>query len=137
MVFSKIDWFRSHVGDHCLLLPHRVEFVRIPMMWTAFLLMVPWKNLISVYCSRPGPNWLRQMLAVLSISNRQESSFGLFVLSGEQLKVGSREHWLDGDLLSLLLRVQQRLASLNFRLYKPAMAIGSWLELCTGLLSIV
>ena len=28
--FRKIDWFRSHVGDDCLLLPHRVEFVGYP-----------------------------------------------------------------------------------------------------------
>ena len=46
--FRKIDWFRNHVGDDCLLLPHRVEFVRALVTWIASLLMVPWKSLICV-----------------------------------------------------------------------------------------
>ena len=44
--FRKIDWFRSHVGDDCLLLPHRVEFTHEPCEVDRFFIDVQWRSLI-------------------------------------------------------------------------------------------
>ena len=73
---SKIDWFRSHAGDDCLLLPHRVEFVRDPSDVDRFFIDGPMEELISalLFPTCPLP---RQVLALYILSH-QESSFGLF-----------------------------------------------------------
>ena len=57
---------------------------------------------------------------------------GCFVLSGGQLQAWvSSKHWLDGDasFISPLESAATLGIAKTFRLYKPVMAMGSWLEL--------
>ena len=57
---------------------------------------------------------------------------GCFVLSSSQLKAWtSSSHWLDGDasFVSPLESAATLGIAKTFRLYKPVMAMGSWLEL--------
>ena len=55
--FRKIDWFRSHVGDDCLLLPHRVEFARDPSEVDRFFIDGPMEESDLRYViPEPGPS---------------------------------------------------------------------------------
>ena len=132
--FRKIDWFRSHVGDHCLLLPHRVEFAQDPCDVDRFFIDGPMEESdLRFIVPDPGPS-----LAVPSpggtiyFESPKNPHSGCFVLSCDQLRDwASREHWLDGD--STFVSPLESAATLGiaktFSLYKPVMAVGSWLEL--------
>ena len=132
--FRKIDWFRSHAGDDCLLLPHRVEFVRDPSDVDRFFIDGPMEESdLRFIVPDPGPNLATPSAGgTIYFESPKNPHSGCFVLSGDQLKDWvSKEHWLDGD--SSFVSPLESAATLGiaktFRLYKPVMAMGSWLEL--------
>ena len=132
--FRKIDWFRDHVGDHCLLLPHRVEFVRDPSDVDRFFIDGPMEESDLRYIvPEPGPSLASPSPGgPIYFESPKNPHSGCFVLSGSQLKHwASRDHWLDGDVsfVSPLESAATLGIAKTFCLYKPVMAMGSWLEL--------
>ena len=132
--FRKIDWFRTNVGDHCLLLPHRVEFVQDPSDVDRFFIDGPMEESdLSFIVPEPGPSLAAPSpCGPIYFESPKNPHSGCFVLSGSQLKYWvSREHWLDQDasFISPLESAATLGIAKTFCLYKPAMAMGSWLEL--------
>ena len=132
--FRKIDWFRSHVGDDCLLLPHRVEFTHEPCEVDRFFIDGPMEESDLRYViPEPGPNLAAPCPGgTVYFESPKNPHSGCFVLHADQLKswMASR-HWLDGDasFVSPLESAATLGIAKTFRLYKPVMAMGSWLEL--------
>ena len=55
--FRKIDWFRLHAGDDCLLLPHRIEFANDPSEVERFFIDGPMSESdLSYVIPDPGPS---------------------------------------------------------------------------------
>ena len=132
--FRKIDWFRDHVGDECLLLPHRVEFVSEPNDVDRFFIDGPMeKNDLGYVIPDPGPSLAAPCPGgPIYFESPQNPHSGCFVLSRGQLSAwASSKHWLDGDtsFISPLESAATLGIAKTFRLYKPVMAMGSWLEL--------
>ena len=132
--FRKIDWFRDHVGDECLLLPHRVEFVSEPNDVDRFFIDGPMdKNDLGYVIPDPGPSLAAPCPGgPIYFESPKNPHSGCFVLSRGQLSAWvSSKHWLDGDtsFISPLESAATLGIAKTFRLYKPVMAMGSWLEL--------
>ena len=132
--FGKIDWFRSHVGEHCLLLPHRVELVNDPCVVDRFFIDGPMaESDLRFVIPEPGPSLAAPCPGgSVYFESPKNPHSGCFVLSASQLKVWvASRHWLDGDcsFVSPLESAATLGISKTFHLYKVAMAMGSWLEL--------
>ena len=132
--FRKIDWFRNHVGDDCLLLPHRVEFPRDPSDVDRFFIDGPMaESDLHFVIPEPGPSLAAPYPGgTIYFESPKNPHSGCFVLSSGQLQAWkASSHWLDGD--SSFVSPLESAATLGiaktFRLYKPVMAMGSWLEL--------
>ena len=132
--FQKIDWFRRHVGDDCLLLPHRVEFARDPSEVDRFFIDGPMEESDLRYViPEPGPSLAANCPGgTIYFESPKNPHSGCFVLHSTQLQSWvSSSHWQDGDasFVSPLESAATLGISKTFRLYKPVMAMGSWLEL--------
>jgi len=132
--FRKIDWFRRHVGDDCLLLPHRIEFHSEPHAVDRFYIdgAMPENDLRSVV-PEPAPTLAAEWPGgQLLFESPQNPHAGCFFLGPAQLGYWMQQpHWQDGD--SSWVSPLESAATLGiaktFRLYKPAMVMAGWLEL--------
>ena len=132
--FKKIDWFRSHAGDDCLLLPHRVEFDRDPSNVDRFFIDGPMEESdLRFVIPNPSPSLASPSPGgPIYFESPKNPHSGCFVLSQSQLKHwASKKYWLDRDasFVSPLESAATLGIAKTFRLYKPVMAMGSWLEL--------
>ncbi|TCD58116.1 hypothetical protein CWE16_02105 [Synechococcus sp. BS55D] len=132
--FKKIDWFRNHVGDDCLLLPHRIELASDPSDVDRFFIDGPMlESDLRYVIPEPGPSLAAPCPGgPVYFESPRNPHAGCFVLSASQLQAWvESEHWLDGDcsFVSPLESAATLGISKTFRLYKPVMAMGSWLEL--------
>ncbi|MCB4406929.1 hypothetical protein [Synechococcus sp. MU1642] len=132
--FRKIDWFRTNAGDDCLLLPHRVEFARHPSEVDRFFIDGPMaESDLRFVIPEPGPSFAAPYPGgTVYFESPKNPHSGCFVLSQVQLKAWTTSsHWLDGDasFVSPLESAATLGIAKTFRLYKPVMAMGSWLEL--------
>ena len=132
--FRKIDWFRSHVGDDCLLLPHRVEFAGYPSEVDRFFIDGPMEESdLRFVIPDPAPNLASPSPGgTIYFESPKNPHSGCFVLSKSQLQDWvAKEHWLDKDesFVSPLESAATLGIAKTFRLYKPVTAMGSWLEL--------
>ena len=132
--FLKIDWFRSHVGDDCLLLPHRVEFAKEPCEVDRFFIDGPMNESDLRYViPNPGPSLAAPYPGgKIYFESPKNPHSGCFILHACQLKSWVKSsHWLDGDdsFISPLESAATLGISKTFRLYKTVMAMGSWLEI--------
>ena len=115
LFFRKIDWFRSHIGDDSLLLPHRVEFAQDPSAVDRFFIDGPMaESELRCVIPQPGPNlaapcpgstiYFRSLLKILTQAVlclvQDNCRFG------EKVVIG----WMVMHLLFHLLRVQLLLA---------------------------
>ena len=80
--FQKIDWFRSHVGDDCLLLPHRIELSSDPCDVDRFFIDGPLEESDLRYIvPDPAPSLAAPFPGgPIYFRVTQESSFRLFCL---------------------------------------------------------
>ena len=132
--FRKIDWFRRQVGDDCLLLPHRIEFHSEPHAVDRFFIDGAMaENDRRFVVPEPAPTlaaeWPGGQLLFESPLNPHA---GCFFLGPAQLQHWMQQpHWQDGDCawISPLESAATLGIAKTFRLYKPAMAMASWLEL--------
>ena len=134
LFFRKIDWFRSHIGDDSLLLPHRVEFAQDPSAVDRFFIDGPMaESELRCVIPQPGPNLAAPCPgSTIYFESPKNPHSGCFVLSSGQLQIWRESsHWLDGDasFVSPLESAATLGIAKTFRLYKPVMAMGSWLEL--------
>ena len=132
--FRKIDWFRAHAGDHCLLLPHRVEFARDPSEVDRFFIDGPMEESdLRFVIPEPGPSFAAPYPGgTVYFESPKNPHSGCFILSSGQLRAWmASSHWLDGDasFVSPLESAATLGIAKTFSLYKPVMAMGSWLEL--------
>ena len=133
-ITSKIDWFRGQAGDDCVLLPHRVEFSSVPDLVDRFFIDGPiadedLRRVIpdpSPAIGSPYPG------GTVYFESPRNPHSGCFVLSGTRLQHWVRQTWWQGGDCSLISPLESA-ASLGiaktFRVFKPAMANTSWLEL--------
>ena len=132
--FRKIDWFRGQAGDDCVLLPHRIEFSSVPDVVDRFFIDGPiaddeLRRLIPDPSPAIGSPYPGGMVYFESPRNPHS---GCFVLSGKQLRYWTQQvWWQDGDcsLISPLESAASLGIAKTFRVFKPAMANASWLEL--------
>ena len=132
--FRKIDWFRGQAGDDCVLLPHRIEFSSVPDVVDRFFIDGPiaddeLRRVIPEPSPAIGSPYPGGMVYFESPRNPHS---GCFVLSAPQLKYWIQQAWWqDGDcsLISPLESAASLGIAKTFRIFKPAMANASWLEL--------
>ena len=132
--FRKIDWFRANLGDDCLLLPHRVEFARNPSEVDRFFIDGPMiESDLRYVIPKPSPSYAAPYPGgFVYFESPKNPHSGCFVLSSGQLQAWvASNHWMDGDVsfISPLESAATLGIAKTFRLYKPVMAMGSWLEL--------
>ena len=136
-MFSTHGFFEKLIGfvlmfKRLCLLPHRVEFGRDPSEVNRFLSMVQWRVRSSFCDSEPGPSFAALTLGHCLFESPKNPHSGCFVLSSSQLQAWKDSgHWLDEDasFVSPLESAATLGIAKTFRLYKPVMAMGSWLEL--------
>jgi len=132
--FRKIDWFRRHVGDDCVLLPHRIEFSSEPHAVDRFYIdgAMPEKDLRFVVPD-PAPTLAAEWPGgQVLFESPQNPHAGCFFLGPAQLQHWIQQpHWQDGDCawISPLESAATLGIAKTFRLYKPSMAMAGWLEL--------
>ena len=132
--FRKIDWFRRHLKDKAVLLPHRYELHRVP------------GQIDKLYVDGPvPPDWLKQFVGELPqtisaplpegdvvFQSPSNPHAGCFVLSGEQLQYWSQQPWfqdLDCGFVSELESAATLGLLKTFQVYKTALTHANWLEL--------
>ena len=132
--FRKIDWFRSQVGDECVVFPHRIELAPDPHPVDRFFIDGPMPELeLRQILPEPeaaiGVQWPGGTLYFESPRNPHS---GCFVLSRAQLHYWiNQPHWQDCDCswVSPLESAATLGIAKTFRLFKPVMAQASWLEI--------
>jgi len=132
--FRKIDWFRSQTGDHCLLLPHRVEYAWEPNDVQCFFIdgPMPDHDLRNVIPSPAAPVGSPYPGGMQYFESPRNPHSGCFVLGHDQLQYWAKQSWWqDGDcsLVSPLESAATLGIAKTFSLYKPVMAQASWLEI--------
>ena len=132
--FRKIDWFRGHAGDNCVLLPHRIELAREPNAVDRFFIDGSMdKSELRSIIPNPAPNLGAPCPGgPIYFESPKNPHSGCFILSKGQLQAWKGSgHWLDGDVsfISPLESAATLGIAKTFHLYKPVMAMGSWLEL--------
>lgn len=132
--FQKIDWFRSQLGDDHLLLPQRVELAHHPSIVDRFFIDGPIpESDLKVVLPDPGPPLGVPFLGGMQyFESPLNPHAGCFVLSRGQLcQWTEKAWWLDQDAswVSPLESAATLGVAKTFRLYKPVMAQGSWLEI--------
>ena len=129
MVFKKLV-----PQDDYVWLPHRVEFARDPSEVDRFFIDGPMEESDLRYViPEPGPSLAANCPGgTIYFESPKNPHSGCFVLHSTQLQSWvSSSHWQDGDasFVSPLESAATLGISKTFRLYKPVMAMGSWLEL--------
>lgn len=132
--FRKIDWFRSQTGNDCLLLPHRVELAWEPNAVERFFIdgPMPESDLLAVIPEPVAPIGAPYPGGTQYFESPRNPHAGCFVLSHAQLRHWTQQAWWqDGDCswVSPLESAATLGIAKTFRLYKPVMAQGSWLEI--------
>ena len=132
--FSKISWFRSQAGEDCVLLPHRIEFSSVPDVVDRFFIdgPIPEADLRRVIPNPSPAIGSPYPGGTVYFESPRNPHSGCFVLSHQQLDYWTQQAWwLDGDcsLISPLESAASLGVAKSFRLYKPAMANASWLEI--------
>ena len=132
--FQKIDWFRRQAGSDCVLLPHRIEFSNVPDVVDRFFIDGPIaEDELRRVIPDPSPSIGSPYPGgTVYFESPRNPHSGCFVLSAQQLQHWLQQAWWqDGD--SSLISPLESAASLGitktFRVFKPAMANASWLEL--------
>tara|TARA_B100000674_G_C37981326_1_gene982579 strand:+ start:3253 stop:4191 length:939 start_codon:yes stop_codon:yes gene_type:complete len=132
--FRKIDWFRSQAGDECVVFPHRIELASDPHPVDRFFIDGPMpdsdlRHILPKPEAAISAQWPGGTLYFESPLNPHS---GCFVLSRLQLYYWTQQpHWQDGDCswVSPLESAATLGIAKTFRLFKPVMAQGSWLEI--------
>ena len=132
--FRKINWFRTQAGDECVLLPHRIEFSSVPNVVDRFFIDGPIaEDELSRVIPDPSPAICSPYPGgTVYFESPRNPHSGCFVLSGSQLQHWMHQPWWqDGDcsLISPLESAASLGVAKTFRVFKPAMANASWLEL--------
>ena len=132
--FRKIDWFRSQVGDDCVVFPHRIELAPDPHPVDRFFIDGPMpESDLREILPEPEPAIGAQWPGgTLYFESPRNPHAGCFVLSNTQLHHWTRQpHWQDGDCswVSPLESAATLGIAKTFRLFKPVMAQASWLEI--------
>lgn len=133
--FHKIYSFAQHVGQECLLLPHRMEISPLPGQVDRLFIdgPVPMAEQSQLIPDPPPPLAIEQPFGPVIFESPKNPHSGCFALTTVQMKAWMSDLcWQDGDCSYVSpLESAATLGLLKvFRLYKPALAFASWLEVC-------
>ena len=131
--FHKIRWFSKQLGPECLLLPQRMETSGNPQIVDRLFIdgSVPSQELRMLIPEPPPALAIDLPIGKVYFESPRNPHSGCFVLTQEQMKRWmSDDCWQDGDCSYVSpLESAATLGLIKvFRLYKPAFACASWLE---------
>ena len=133
--FHKIFWFQKSVGENCVLLPHRYESFWKPAadVDRFFIDGAMFKHELDALIPEPPPPLSTALPGgqVVFVSPENPHS-GCFALTKAQLCYWSQQDWFldyDCSLISPLESAATLGLVKTFKLYKPAWAYASFLEL--------
>ena len=131
--FHKIHWFSEQLGPECILLPQRMEMPGSPEIVDRLFIdgAVHSQELRTLIPDPPPALAIELPTGVVYFESPRNPHSGCFILTPEQMKRWmSDDCWQDGDCSYVSpLESAATLGLIKvFRLYKPAFACASWLE---------
>jgi len=134
LFFHKINWFRQHLGDQFVLLPHRMELPREPHWVEKFYIDGPLQadQLKAILPEKAASLAAESPGGRIHFESPKNPHAGCFFLSRTQLAHWkAQDWWQDGDCswVSPLESAATLGIAKTFTLYKPVMAQAAWLEL--------
>lgn len=132
--FQKISWFSRQLGPECVLLPQRMEIAANPHVVDRLFIdgsVLPEE--VREWIPNPPPALAIELpTGTVYFESPRNPHAGCFALTSEQMtRWIASDFWQDGDCSYISpLESAATLGLIKmFRLYKPALACASWLEL--------
>ncbi len=134
LFFHKISWLNQELGNHLVILPHRMEFYDWPNQIDKLYIdgPVPENDLASLIPNPPKPFLAGSPAGKIRYESPLNPHAGCFFLTHSQLKHWTKQtFWQDGDTsyVSPLESAATLGIAKTFTLYKPAFEYAAWLEL--------
>ena len=131
--FHKIHWFSRQLGAECLLLPQRMEIGHDSHIVDRLFIdgSVPENELREWIPQPPPPLSIELPTGTVYFESPRNPHAGCFALTPQQMRAWiASDCWQDGDCsyISPLESAATLGLTKMFRLYKPAFACASWLE---------
>ena len=132
--FRKITWFSRQLGPDHLLLPQRMEIASSPHIVDRLFIdgTLPSQELLQIISDPPPALAMELPTGTAYFESPRNPHAGCFALTPEQMRLWVEDDcWQDGDCSYVSpLESAATLGLIKmFRLYKPAFACASWLEI--------
>lgn len=132
--FQKITWFSRQLGPDHLLLPQRMEIASSPHIVDRLFIdgTLPSQELLQIISDPPPALAMELPTGTAYFESPRNPHAGCFALTPEQMRLWVEDDcWQDGDCSYVSpLESAATLGLIKmFRLYKPAFACASWLEI--------